>query len=119
MTRNGVVDACLKDIVHGQAVGLMLPAVIRLNGTQHADWYAELMREVDPTVATEDAPERLASLVTQWLKEAGMATSFDELAIPSSGIDTFVQEALKQWTGTFNPIPLDADAARKLYRSVA
>ncbi|TWU02305.1 iron-containing alcohol dehydrogenase [Stieleria varia] len=107
------------DIVHGQAVGLMLPSVIRMNGTRHADWYAELMREIDPTVTENDAPDRLAELIVQWLKEAGMATSLGELSIPSSGIDVFVEEALKQWTGTFNPIPLDADRTRQLYRSVA
>ena len=106
------------DITHGQAVGLMLPAVIRMNGTVHADWYAELMREIDPAVTVEDAPEQLALLVTRWLREAGLATSLDELSIPTSGIDTFVEDALKQWTGTFNPIPLDADRTRQLYRSV-
>ena len=48
-------------ITHGQAVGLMLPAVIRLNGQRHADWYAELLREVDPHVSEHEAPDRLAS----------------------------------------------------------
>lgn len=107
------------DITHGQAVGMMLPAVIRMNGAEHADWYAELLREVEPTVATEDAPERLAEMVTGWLREAGLATSFDELAIPAAGIEAIVEDALKQWTGTFNPVPLDADRTRQLYRSVA
>ena len=107
------------DITHGQAVGLMLPAVIRLNGTEHADWYAELLREVIPDVSAEEAPERLASMVTQWLREAGLATSLDELSIPSSGIDLFVEDAMKQWTGTFNPVPLNPDRMRQLYRSVA
>ena len=106
------------DITHGQAVGLMLPAVIRMNGSVHADWYAQLMREVDPRVATDEAPERLAEMVVSWLREADLATSLDELSIPASGIDTFVEDALKQWTGTFNPIPLDADRTRGLYRSV-
>ena len=107
------------DVTHGQAVGLMLPAVIRMNGSIHADWYAELLREIEPTVPTADAPERLATMVTGWLREAGLATSFHELSIPASGIDTFVEDALKQWTGTFNPVPLDADRTRGLYRSVA
>lgn len=107
------------DITHGQAVGLMLPAVIRMNGAAHADWYAELLREVEPTVALEEAPERLAEMVTGWLREAGLATSFDELSIPSSEIDTIAEDALQQWTGTFNPVPLDADRTRNLYRSVA
>ncbi|MGI9474629.1 MAG: iron-containing alcohol dehydrogenase [Rubripirellula sp.] len=107
------------DITHGQAVGLMLPAVIRMNGSIHAEWYAELMREVDPTVSVDDAPNRLAEMVVNWLREAGLATSLDELSIPSSGIETFVEDALKQWTGTFNPIPLDEDRTRGLYRAVA
>ena len=106
------------DITHGQAVGLMLPAVIRMNGAEHADWYAELLREVDPTAPVDEAPDRLASMVTSWLREAGLATSFDELSIPSSGIDTFVEDALRQWTGTFNPVPLDATRTRQLYGSV-
>ncbi len=107
------------DITHGQAVGMMLPAVIRMNGTEHSDWYAELLREVVPDVPAEEAPERLASMVTQWLREAGLATSLDELSIPTSGIDVFVEDAMKQWTGTFNPVPLDPDRTRQLYRSVA
>jgi alcohol dehydrogenase len=106
------------DITHGQAVGLMLPAVIRMNGAEHADWYAELLREVDPTAPVDEAPERLAAMVTSWLREAGLATSFDELSIPTSGIDAFVEDALRQWTGTFNPIPLDAARTRQLYGSV-
>lgn len=107
------------DITHGQAVGLMLPAVIRLNGQRHADWYAELMREVDPSVRESEAPERLASLVKGWLEESDLATSLNALEIPASGIESFVEEALQQWTGTFNPVPLDKTNAEMLYRSVA
>ncbi|MDA9857755.1 iron-containing alcohol dehydrogenase [Rubripirellula sp.] len=105
------------DITHGQAVGMMLPAVIRMNGTVHADWYAELMREVDPTVSEQEAPDRLAEMVVEWLREADLKISLDELSIPTEGIDTYVQDALKQWTGTFNPVPLDAQRARDLYLS--
>ena len=106
-------------ITHGQAVGLMLPAVVRMNGEQHAPWYAELFREVDPLVPTEEAPMRLAELLTKWLQEANLATSLAELSIPPEGIDQFTEDALKQWTGTFNPIPLDRQRIKALYRSVA
>ncbi|MEO1617103.1 MAG: iron-containing alcohol dehydrogenase [Planctomycetota bacterium] len=107
------------DITHGQAVGLMLPAVIRLNGERHGDWYAELLREVEPKATEADAPERLAVMVTRWLEEAGLATSLNALEIPASGIGAFVDDALKQWTGTFNPVPLDKTNAERLYQSVA
>ena len=106
-------------ITHGQAVGMMLPAVIRMNGAKHADWYCELLREIDPTVKTDDAPDRLADMVVGWMREAGLATSLDELSIPQSGINVFVQDALKQWTGTFNPIELSAERVDRLYRAVA
>ena len=61
---------------------------------------------------------RLADLVTRWVAEAGLATTLTELSIPDSGIEQFANDALKQWTGTFNPIPLDLDLTRQLYRSV-
>ena len=107
------------DIVHGQAVGLMLPAVIRFNGTEYAAWYAELMREIEPNIATPEAPDALAELVLSWMEAAELAVSLDELSIPSSDIGMFVDDALQQWTGTFNPIPLDEDSVRMLYREVA
>ncbi len=106
-------------ITHGQAVGLMLPAVVRMNGVEHAPWYAELVREVEPGVRVEDAPERLATMLTKWLKEANLATSLEELSVPQEGIEQFTEDALKQWTGTFNPIPLDAKRVKNLYQSVA
>ncbi|MGI9467225.1 MAG: iron-containing alcohol dehydrogenase [Rubripirellula sp.] len=106
-------------ITHGQAVGLMLPAVVRMNGVEHAPWYAELVREVEPGVRVEDGPERLATMLTQWLKEANLATSLEELSVPQEGIEQFTEDALKQWTGTFNPIPLDAKRVKDLYQSVA
>ncbi|MAI73859.1 MAG: alcohol dehydrogenase [Rhodopirellula sp.] len=105
-------------ITHGQAVGLMLPAVVRMNGSEHAPWYAELVREVEPEVRVEEAPERLAAMLTQWLKEANLATSLEELSVPQDGIEQFTEDALKQWTGTFNPIPLDSKRVKALYRSV-
>ena len=115
-TANPLTAHC--DITHGQAVGMMLPVVIRMNGIKHPEWYAELMREVSPSVDVDQAPEQLARMVESWLREADLSTSFDELAIPSSKISVFVEDALKQWTGEFNPIPLNAERARDLYLAV-
>jgi alcohol dehydrogenase len=105
-------------VVHGQAVGLMLPAVIRMNGTVHGDWYAELLREVEPGVAPDEAADALAARVETWLREAGLATRLEELSVPASAIDSLAEDSLTQWTGTFNPIPLNHDLAGGLYRSV-
>ncbi len=107
------------DIVHGQAVGMMLPAVIRLNGRQHAEWYAELLREIDPTATAATAPDQLAEHVVQWLNQAGLATSLSQLSIPVNDFSSLAKEALAQWTGTFNPVALDEAVTRQLYQSVA
>ncbi len=105
-------------IPHGQAVGMMLPAVIRMNGDKHAEWYAELLAEIEPVVQIERAPERLATLIEEYLKLAGMATKLSELAIGPDQISALAEDALKQWTGTFNPIPLDPHRVGLLYHAV-
>ena len=105
-------------ITHGQAVGLMLPPVIRCNGKQCADWYAELLRPIQPDVSVAEAPERLSSMVTQWLKQAGLATSLTELHVPVEALDDLTEDALNQWTGTFNPVELHSDRVKPMYLSV-
>lgn len=106
------------DVAHGQAVGLMLPAVIRMNGAGHPAWYAELLREFDPGAEVDGAPDRLAEHVQAWLKRAGLATSLTELQIPDDTITTLSEDALRQWTGNFNPIPLDLRKTQSLYLAV-
>lgn len=107
------------DITHGQAVGLMLPAVIRMNGTQHASWYAELLSVIEPVPTVEKAPERLAELIEHFLEKAGLASSLEQLNIPVDDIPEFAEDAMRQWTGTFNPVPLDRDRVQSLYRDVS
>jgi alcohol dehydrogenase len=104
------------DITHGQAVGVMLPSVIRLNGSQHADWYADLLSEIEPSTEIESAPARLASLVRDWLEAASLATSLDQLQIPDDSVGVLATDAKLQWTGTFNPIPLTEALIADLYQ---
>jgi alcohol dehydrogenase len=105
------------DITHGQAVGVMLPSVIRLNGHAHADWYAELLREIEPVPQVSAAPQRLAELVSGWLREASLATSLDELGVPNGSDFELATDAGTQWTGTFNPVPLTHQLLAKLYQA--
>lgn len=105
-------------IIHGQAVGLMLPAVIRMNGSDCGPAYQELLREIGITATVDQASDRLAAEVTRWVRQAGLATSFAELGLSSEQIPILVEGALQQWTGTFNPVPLDAGKVQDLYASV-
>ncbi|QDS92137.1 NAD-dependent methanol dehydrogenase [Roseimaritima multifibrata] len=105
------------DIVHGQAVGVMLPHVVRMNGSRYEDWYAELLAEVQPVRNLENAAGQLADLLTGFLDMAGLKQNLSQLAVNATAIDELSQAAAEQWTGTFNPIPLDRDRITGLYQS--
>jgi alcohol dehydrogenase len=105
------------NITHGQAVGVMLPSVIRFNGAVYAEWYAELLSEIEPVIEPATAPQRIASLVVSWLELAAMATSLGQLDIPSDIVPTLASDAKAQWTGTFNPIPLTEELLQSLYQA--
>lgn len=105
------------DITHGQAVGVMLPSVIRLNGKEYAHWYAELLSEIQPVTDPAAAPEQLAELVIHWLHLASLATSLEQLAIPANAFGQLASDAAVQWTGTFNPVSLNEDLLKDLYQA--
>ncbi len=106
--------------VHGQAVGLMLPLVIRFNArdvdTQLA--YAEfaaaaglVTRGGSPDVAVEILVGRL-----EWLlNAAGFPRSLAALGVRRESVPELAAEAARQWTGSFNPRPVSASEFIELY----
>lgn len=107
--------------VHGRAVGMLLPNVIRWNATSVADLYQDLAISAgwaSTTDSAEAASSELANRFTDLLKLADMPTCLTELA----GIDeltrnmgTLVEEATQQWTGTFNPRKMEAADFQQVY----
>lgn len=105
-------------IAHGQAVGLMLPQVIRFNATVVGDHYAEL-------AASAGLADRSATGLAAWLEalltRAGLNRSL--LSCITTGpetldIDRLAAAAAQQWTGSFNPRPCTAADFAVLYRKV-
>jgi alcohol dehydrogenase len=80
-------------IVHGQAVGLMLPHVIRFN------------RQLPEIAAIYESymSGDLAERVVQLLQTANLKTRLSELGVASARIPALAQSAAKQWTAQFNP----------------
>lgn len=111
------------DTVHGIAVGVMLPHVIRWNATEVGELYRELAMAAGWAGrgdTAETGSEALASGFANLLRLAGMPTALSD-AIPD-GIDdnlmqTLAAEAAEQWTGTFNPRTMDADSFGRVYRN--
>lgn len=101
-------------VVHGQAVGVMLPAVVRYNGQDPASQaiYAELIGG-DPA----DAPEVLATMIDNMLALIGLPRSLGQFGVGLSDIDRLAADAAKQWTAQFNPRPVDANNFLQMYQS--
>ncbi|MBM3811494.1 MAG: iron-containing alcohol dehydrogenase [Acidimicrobiia bacterium] len=87
-------------ITHGVAIALMLAHVVRWNG---AERYAEL---------EADLPARLDTLA----RRAGLPRTLREAGVVETLLPKLAEDASKQWTGRFNPRPLDAAAALEIYR---
>lgn len=107
-------------ITHGQAVGMMLPSVIRFNGEEFGEWYAELWRDVAHTElgaqCSGDHPAQLlADFVRRLVANAGLHTDLEQMGIAPDALEQLAQDATKQWTGTFNPRPLTQAEFKELY----
>ncbi len=93
--------------VHGCAVGLMLPHVVRFNAHGGDNPYAGLM--ADPL----ELAERLARL----LDAAGLPTRLRDIGVQRSDLPDLAALAEQEWTGTFNPRPLDRARLLGIYES--
>ena len=108
------------DIIHGQAVGMMLPHVVRFNA-QHPDAaaiYAELARFAglaDWKDRAEHAVEALIARIDSLLQAGQMPLSLSALNIPPSGLPKLAEEAAGQWTAQFNPRRMTASDFEAIY----
>ncbi len=110
----GIAHSCANPLtahfgtVHGQAVGTMLPHVIRFNRQNEAA--EKVYNELYPNGSLEDR-------VSELLVAAKMDESATDLGLTESAIDQLSTEAASQWTAQFNPVQVDAEALAKVYRS--
>ena len=108
------------DTAHGQAVGLMLPHVIRFNGQQYDKWYREMLAAVDGCDGVPDpssGSDGLADFITGLVDEAGLKTKLGACGVDHKKLPELASAAAKQWTGTFNPRDVDNDSLLELYQS--
>ncbi len=102
----GAAHACANPLtasygtIHGQAIAVMLPQVVRWNGEA---CYAELTESLDARL------DQLAAV-------AGLPRMLRELGAREADLPGLAEAAGKQWTGKFNPRDFDAAGALELYR---
>jgi len=100
--------------IHGIAVALMLPHVIRYNGPRAESLYAEL---ASPVVPGESATEALARRVEALRLAAGLPARLRDVGVEHDSLAALADEASRQWTLGFNPRPALRDDLVRLYES--
>ncbi|MEM1295465.1 MAG: iron-containing alcohol dehydrogenase [Verrucomicrobiota bacterium] len=90
--------------VHGQAVGTMLPSVIRWNSS-------------DPEIEKiyQSLAPGLDLRVEELLAKCGMDKTASELGVTSQNVAKLAEEASTQWTAQFNPVAIDSPSCEKIY----
>jgi len=96
------------DLVHGDAVGVMMPHVVRMNASGDPAT-AELYKSFYPG----DLPARLEEHLTL----AGVKRQLRDYGVGERDIAMLAAEAAEQWTAQFNPVAVDAAAFEGLYRA--
>src|SRR6266481_4263124 len=107
-------------VVHGQAVGVMLPAVIRFNAADPdcRRAYAELASASDANCVNDghaQTCEELATRIDALLGLAQMPRSLAECGVERDAVETLADEAARKWTATFNPRTVTKEDFAKLY----
>lgn len=109
-------------IVHGQAVGLMLPHVMRFNGEDPVACaiYAELAAAIGLVSPGESHRHALGALVQRLevvFKLTNLPGSLAAGGVERQAVGRLAEEAASQWTATFNPRPVAKEDFVRLYEA--
>ncbi|HSE35938.1 MAG TPA: iron-containing alcohol dehydrogenase, partial [Blastocatellia bacterium] len=118
----GATHACANPLTasynteHGVAIGLMLPHVVRWNGSVVGDRYAQLLRFSSLDSSGVDPAETLAAGLDALVAIGGLAQGLKTAGVREDDLPRLAEEAAVQWTGKFNPRPFGAAEALELYQ---
>jgi alcohol dehydrogenase class IV len=100
------------NVIHGQAVGLMIPHVMRFNAAlpEVEQVYGDLAADVGLRTV-----EELISGFDEILEQAGLKAKLNALGLEQDGIAVLAEEAALQWTAQFNPRTIGAEDFVRLF----
>ena len=95
-------------VIHGQAVGVMLPHVVRFNAQlpEVRESYRELVVSAGlaaPDISAEQAVTTLITALQQALSKAGISPFLIDHGVTEDSVSTLVVEATTQMTARYNP----------------
>jgi alcohol dehydrogenase len=97
------------NIIHGQAVGMMLPAIVQFNSADAQ------VRQIYQQLGLPEGAKSLVAWLNEVLDQAGMPKSLADCGVERSSIPMMAAEAAKQWTAGFNPRLIGEADFVKLY----
>jgi len=118
----GATHACANPLTatygteHGVAIGLMLPHVVRWNGSAVAYRYDQLLKRGSWNRGGGNPADVLADRLEELLGIGGIQRGLKGAGVPESDLPRLAEDAAGQWTGQFNPRPFGAPEALELYQ---
>jgi len=115
----GAAHACANPLTarfpipHGNAVGILLPHVVRFNAAVTGAAYDELCRASDPVGKPVLLEERIRELKSL----AGLPQALREYDVPRGLLNEMAAEAEQQWTAGFNPRPVTRTELLEIYEA--
>lgn len=110
----GVCHSCANPLtakfgtIHGTAIGLLLPSVIRFNAKEVNHLYHQL--------SGHDG-EWLANRISGLVQQAGLPGKLREIGVKEQDIPQLAEQAEQQWTATFNPRKATRESITEIYTS--
>ena len=119
----GATHACANPLTarygtaHGAAIAMLLPSVVRWNEKWGTDYCTLLSWSSIAGRNNQMTPgEELARRLEELAEAGGLRNNLRSAGVSESDLSELAADAAEQWTGTFNPIPLDIQGAIEIYR---
>ena len=117
----GAAHACANpltaryDIIHGVALAILLPHVVRWNAAANESLYSEFVAAT-LTTANGVSGNQLADRLIDIGKIGGFPSRLRDIGVPEADLAGLADHAGNQWTASFNPIPFNAPDALEVYQ---
>jgi alcohol dehydrogenase len=103
------------NVVHGQAVGLMIVGVMRFNASLPE--VEQVYRDLAADVGLSSVDELISGFDTI-LQRAELKAKLSDFGLSHDGVDQLAAEAAKQWTAQFNPRTIAAGDFVRLFEEL-
>jgi alcohol dehydrogenase len=119
----GAAHACANPLTarcqmaHGLALAILLPHVVRWNASVARYQYAAMFGSPLRRSSDDDPAETLARRIEDLAYLAELPATLSAAGVDATALPELAELAAQQWTGTFNPRPLDAAGALEIYRA--